>query len=45
MKNKILRFFFGYDTPVNLYEQCPILAWIVIGGIIAYGLFGCFVIF
>jgi hypothetical protein len=45
MKNKILRFFFGYEYPINLYEQCPALAWLVICGVIAYGILGCFVIF
>lgn len=44
MKSKILRFFLGYENPINLYEKSPFLAWIVIGGLIVYGLWGFFVI-
>ena len=33
-ENKILRFFIGHEDPINLYESCPILGWIIIGAIL-----------
>lgn len=45
MKDKILRFFFGYDNPSNLYEQCPFLAWVFIFVFIFYALWGFFLVF
>ena len=36
MKNKILRFFFGYETPMNIYEQSPFISWVVFTLLFAY---------
>lgn len=42
---KILRFFFGYEHPVNLYEQCPAFAWLIFILFVMYVIWGCLVIF
>lgn len=45
MKNKIGRFFFGHDNPNNLYEECPVLAWVILICFVTYGLWGFFVVY
>lgn len=45
MKEKIKHFFFGYDNPVNRYEECPFLAWLVILFLIFYSVWGTIVVF
>lgn len=44
MKDKILRFFFGYDDPINVYERSPFLSWLFLGGIILYAIYGTIII-
>lgn len=44
-KNKVQRFFFGYENPTNLYEQCPFFAWLVISALVLYGIWGSIVVF
>jgi hypothetical protein len=45
MKSKMKRFFLGYENPVNLYEQCPFFAWLIIGSLAMYGIWGSIVVF
>lgn len=44
-KNDFEKFIFGYENPINKYEECPLVALVVIGGLIIYGIWGIIVVF
>ncbi len=44
MKNKLEKFFFGYDNPINFYEKSPFLSWIIIICFILYCIWGSIVV-
>ncbi len=44
MKNRLVRFFFGYENPINFYEQSPFLSWVIIICLILYSIWGSIVV-
>jgi len=41
----VKEFFLGKPNPINNYERCPFVAWLIISFVILYGILGSLIIF